>query len=203
MKSIRNSKVLMTVITSSMVFAPAVEAFEAKISGQVSRMVVAPDDAVGNEIQRQNIGWSGSSFRFTGSEETDDGLTWDFRLEIQARNYNAGTDGSQLKNNGDNQDNRYQNLYLSGALDKGDGASNGGTGVDLSGTALAFSANPQDNRGGYKITPDTEPRVDADGEPIDNSIAWKKCTSCLMVSVARTVCVMIPRVSMDLASLEV
>ena len=60
MKSIRNSKFLMTVIASSMVFAPAVEAFEAKLSGQVSRMVVGPDDAVGNEIQHQDIGWSGS-----------------------------------------------------------------------------------------------------------------------------------------------
>jgi hypothetical protein len=71
-------------------------------------------------------------------------LTWGFRFEIQARNNNPGTDGSQLKNNGDNQDNRYQDLYLSGNLGKvsfgkGDGASNGSTEVDMSGTSLTCS----------------------------------------------------------------
>ena len=53
---------------------------------------------------------------------------------------------------------------------KGDGASNGGTEVDLSGTALASSSNLQDNWGGYKITPDTDPGVDADGDPLDKSV---------------------------------
>ena len=159
MKTIRSSKVLMTAIASSMIFAPAAEAFEAKISGQVSRMVVAPDDAVGNEVQHQDIGWSGSRFRFTGTEEADNGLTWGFRFEIQARNNNPGTDGGQLENNGDNQDNRYQDLYLSGdfgklSFGKGDGASNGGTEVDMSGTALASSSNLQDNWGGYAIMED-------------------------------------------------
>jgi predicted porin len=173
MQSIRSSKVLMTVIASSMILAPAAEAFEAKISGQVSRMVVAPDDAEGNEIQHQDIGWSGSRFRFTGSEEADNGLTWGFRFEIQARNNNAGTDGGQLENNGDDQDNRYQDLYLSGnfgkvSFGKGDGASNGGTEVDMSGTALASSSNLQDNWGGYKITADTDPDPDN-----DNGKAWK------------------------------
>ena len=105
-------------------------------------MVVFPDDAVGDETQHQDIGWSGSRFRFTGSEEADNGLTWGFRFEIQARNNNAVTNGGQLGNNGDNQDNRYQDLYLSGdfgriSFGKGDGASNGGTEVDMSGTALA------------------------------------------------------------------
>jgi len=174
----QTSKIVMTVIASTMILAPAAQAFDFKVSGQVSRMVVAPDDAVGDEIQHQDIGWSGSRFRFTGSEEADDGLTWGFRFEIQARNNNAGTDGSQLENNGDNQDNRYQDLYLSGgfgkvSFGKGDGASNGSTEVDLSGTALASAAPLQDNWGGYKITPDTDPGVDADGDPIDNSIAWK------------------------------
>jgi predicted porin len=80
MKTIRSGNFLMTVIASSMILAPAAQAFEAKVSGQVSRMVVAPDDAEGNEIQHQDIGWSGSRFRFTGSEEADNGLTWMFSV---------------------------------------------------------------------------------------------------------------------------
>lgn len=144
---------------SSALIAPgAAQAFEAKISGQVSRMMVLPDDAVGDETQHQDIGWSGSRFRFTGSEEADNGLTWGFRFEIQARNNNPGTDGGQLGHNGDNQDNRYQDLYLSGdfgkiSFGKGDGASNGGTEVDWSGTALASASPLQDNWGGYAILP--------------------------------------------------
>ncbi len=159
MQTIQTSKIAMFVIASSMILAPTAQAFEAKISGQVSRMVVAPDDAVGDEIQHQDIGWSGSRFRFTGSEEADNGLTWGFRFEIQARNNAAGSDGGQLGNSGDNQDNRYQDLYLSGnfgkiSFGKGDGASNGSTEVDMSGTALASASPLQDNWGGYAILPD-------------------------------------------------
>jgi len=159
MQTIQTSKIAMIAIASSMILAPTAQAFEAKLSGQVSRMVVAPDDAVGDEIQHQDIGWSGSRFRFTGSEEADNGLTWGFRFEIQARNNAAGSDGGQLGNSGDNQDNRYQDLYLSGnfgkiSFGKGDGASNGGTEVDMSGTALASSSNLQDNWGGYAILAD-------------------------------------------------
>ena len=159
MQTIQTSKIAMIAIASSMILAPTAQAFEAKLSGQVSRMVVAPDDAVGDEIQHQDIGWSGSRFRFTGSEEADNGLTWGFRFEIQARDNNAGTDGSQLGDNGDDQDNRYQDLYLSGdfgkiSFGKGDGASNGGTEVDMSGTALASTSNLQDNWGGYAILAD-------------------------------------------------
>jgi len=182
MQAIQTSKIAMAVIASSMILAPAAQAFEAKVSGQVSRMVVAPDDAEGDEVQHQDIGWSGSRFRFTGSEEADNGLTWGFRFEIQARNNNAGTDGGQLGNNGDNQDNRYQDLYLSGdfgkiSFGKGDGASNGGTEVDYSGTALASAAPLQDNWGGYKIKADTDPGstldpVDDIIKPDNNSKKW-------------------------------
>lgn len=159
MQAKQTSNIAMAIIASSMILAPAAQAFEAKISGQVSRMVVMPDDAVGDETQHQDIGWSGSRFRFTGSETADNGIKYGFRFEIQARNNNPGTDGGQLGNNGDNQDNRYQDLYISGdfgkvSFGKGDGASNGGTEVDMSGTALASSSNLQDNWGGYAILAD-------------------------------------------------
>jgi len=161
-KNIRNllsTWLFAAAVSAALIVPGAAPAFEAKLSGQVSRTVVLPDDAVGDEIQHQDIGWSGSRFRFTGSEEADNGLTWGFRFEIQARNNNAGTNGGQLGNNGDNQDNRYQDLYLSGdfgriSFGKGDGASNGGTEVDMSGTALASAAPLQDNWGGFAILSD-------------------------------------------------
>jgi len=151
---------LIAVAVASAVALPGVaQAFEAKLSGQVSRMVVLPDDAAGDEIQHVDIGWSGSRFRFTGSETADNGLTYGFRFEIQARENSAGaSNGGTFGDTGDNQDNRYQDLYLSGdfgkvSFGKGDGAANGSTEVDLSGTALSSSSNHQDNWGGYEIAP--------------------------------------------------
>lgn len=146
-------------ISGALILPGAAPAFEAKVSGQVSRMIVLPDDAAGDEIQHVDIGWSGSRFRFTGSEMADNGLTYGFRFEIQARENSAGaSNGGTFGDTGDNQDNRYQDLYLSGdfgqiSFGKGDGASNGATEVDLSGTALASSSNHQDNWGGYQIAP--------------------------------------------------
>ena len=135
-------------------------AFEAKLSGQVSRMIVVPDDAAGDEIQFVDIGWSGSRFRFTGSETAENGIKYGFRFEIQARENSAGApNGGTLGDTGDNQDNRYQDLYFSGdfgkvSFGKGDGAANGSTEVDYSGTALSSAgAAIADNFGGYQIAP--------------------------------------------------
>lgn len=146
-------------VSGAMIAPAAVQAFEAKLSGQVSRMMVLPDDAAGDEIQHVDIGWSGSRFRFTGSETADNGIEYGFRFEIQARENSAGAaNGGNFSDTGDNQDNRYQDIYVSGdfgkvSFGKGDGASNGTTEVDFSGTALSSSSNHQDNWGGYLVAP--------------------------------------------------
>ncbi len=181
----QTGKIALIVIASSLLFTPAAQAFEVKVSGQVSRMVIIPDDAVGDEIQHVDIGWSGSRFRFTGSEEMDNGNKVGFRFEIQARSNTTGrVDGGTL-DTADGVDFRYQDLYLSGgwgklALGKGDGASNGSTEVDFSGTALSSSSNHQDNWGNFKLVADTAapafgPATNPDGtlKENDNSVAWK------------------------------
>ena len=155
----QTGKMALIVIASSLLLTPAAQAFEAKISGQVSRMVVLPDDAAGDEIQYVDIGFSGTRFRFTGSEEMDNGVKVGFRFEIQARENSVGSqDGGTLADSGDNQDNRYQDVYFSGnfgkiSFGKGDGAANGSTEVDMSGTALASAAPLTDNWGNFKIAP--------------------------------------------------
>ena len=149
------------VIGGALALPGAATAFEAKISGQVSRMIVMPDDAEGSEIQHQDIGWSGSRFRFTGSEKMDNEMTVGFRLEIQAQsNSSSGGSGGGQVDGGDDDaiDNRYQDVYFSGnfgkiSIGKGDGAANGNTEADLSGTALSSSSNHQDNWGNYRILP--------------------------------------------------
>ncbi len=150
--------IIAAAVTAAIIAPAAVQAFEAKLSGQVSRMMVMPDDAAGDEIQYQDIGWSGSRFRFTGSEKANNGIEYGFRFEIQARNNRPNGNGATLANTGDNQDNRYQDLYFSGgfgkiSFGKGDGAANGSTEVDMSGTALSSSSNVQDNWGAYEVAP--------------------------------------------------
>jgi len=151
-------KTTLAAAVASLILVPAAsQAFEAKVSGQVSRMVVFPDDAAGDEIQHVDIGWSGSRFRFTGSDTAENGIEYGFRFEIQARDNSAGAVNGGSLGSTDNQDNRYQDLYFSGgfgkvSLGKGDGAANGATEVDLSGTALSSSSNHQDNWGGYAVS---------------------------------------------------
>lgn len=135
------------------------QAIEFKASGQISRMVVLPDDATGDEIQHQDIGWSGSRFRFTGEEALDSGHTVGFKFEIQHQSNPsfASSGGDQTDGgNDDFLDNRLQDIFIKGffgkvSMGKGDGASNGATEVDLSGTALSSSSNHQDNWGNYAI----------------------------------------------------
>ncbi len=140
-------------------------AFDFKISGQISRMVVAPDDAVGDELQHQDIGWSGTRFRITGEEELASGQTVGFKLEQQIQSNPAFASAGGSQTNGGNDDfidNRLQDIFIQGnfgkiSMGKGDGASNGATESDLSGTALSSSSNHQDNWGNYVVVAGATP----------------------------------------------
>lgn len=156
---------------SSLLLAGNAQAIDVKLSGQVSRMIVAPNDASGDTIQHQDIGWSGSRFRITGEEKLDNGYTAGFRLEQQLQsNPSFGSAGAGQVNGGNDDfiDNRYQDIYVKGSfgkvsVGKGDGAANGGTEEDLSGTILSSSSNHQDNWGNYIIV--------AGDDPADN-VTW-------------------------------
>lgn len=161
MKTTRLKTAVVLGTTMTALFMTAnIHAFDVTLSGQVSRMLVLPDDAAGDEIQHVDIGWSGSRFRFIANETAENGITYGARFEIQARENSAGAhNGGTLGDTGDNQDNRYQDLYVSGnfgkvSFGKGDGAANGAAEVDLSGTALASNAAAiNDNYGGYLVAP--------------------------------------------------
>lgn len=160
-----------SLVASNFMLATHAQAIEFKLSGQVSRMIVAPNDDSGDSIQHQDIGWSGSRFRFTGEEDLENGFTAGFRLEQQLQsNPSFGSAGADQIDGGSDDfiDNRYQEIYLKGgfgkvSMGKGDGAANGGTESDLSGTALSSSSNHQDNWGNYVILA---------GETEDDNITW-------------------------------
>jgi predicted porin len=162
---------IQSILASGLLIATSTHAIEFKLSGQVSRMIVAPDDDSGDSIQHQDIGWSGSRFRFTGEENLENGLTAGFRLEQQLQSNPSFASAGANQTNGGNDDfidNRYQDIYLKGgfgkvSIGKGDGAANGGTESDLSGTALSSSSNHQDNWGNYIIVA---------GENPEDNVTW-------------------------------
>lgn len=156
---------------SSLLLVSNAQAIDIKVSGQVSRMIVAPDDATGDNIQHQDIGFSGTRFRITGEEDLGNGYTGGFRLEQQLQsNPSFGSAGAAQVNGGNDDfiDNRIQDIYVKGSfgkvsVGKGDGAANGGTEEDLSGTILSTSSNHQDNWGNYVIVAGDDPA---------NNVTW-------------------------------
>jgi len=160
-----------SILASGLMLATSANAIDFKISGQVSRMVVAPNDDSGDSVQHQDIGWSGSRFRITGEQGLENGFTAGFRLEQQVQSNPSFASSGAGQTNGGNDDfidNRYQDLYVKGgfgkvSIGKGDGAANGGTESDLSGTVLSSSSNHQDNWGNYVIVA---------GENPEDNVTW-------------------------------
>jgi len=158
-------KLLVSAIASVLVVGVGAEAADFKASGQVNRVIVSPDDDLGNEIQFLDNNMSGSRFRFTGTEDIGNDMKAGFRLEAQLQsNKSNGVNGgtftdSTSGNLGGKQDNidlRYQDVYLSGAfgkvsLGKGDGAGNGTTEADLSGTDVVAASYSTDLYGGFVL----------------------------------------------------
>jgi predicted porin len=157
-------KLLASAIASVLVVGVGAEAADFKASGQVSRVLVVPDDAAGDQLQFLDNNISGSRFRFTGSEDIGQGMKAGFRLEAQLQSnkgntVNGGTFTDSTGGNLGNQDNidlRYQDVYVSGnfgkvSLGKGDGASNGRTETDLSGTYIIAGVNHADLYGGFAV----------------------------------------------------
>ena len=156
-------KLLASAIASALVVGVSVEAADVKVSGQVSRVIVAPDDDTGDELQFLDNNISGSRFRIKASHDLGNGMKAGSRLEAQFQSNKGNNAYGALKTDtggntsgDDTIDLRYQDIYLSGAfgkisLGKGDGAGNGTTETDLSGTYIIAAVNATDLYGGFVI----------------------------------------------------
>ena len=166
-------KLLASAIASILVVGVGAEAADFKASGQVSRVLVSPDDDAGSELQFLDNNISGSRFRFTGNQDIGNEMKAGFRIEAQFQSnkgntVNGGTYTDSTAGNLGNEDNidlRYQDVYVSGdfgkiSLGKGDGASNGRTETDLSGTYIIAAVNSADLYGGFVF--------DVDGDGVDD-----------------------------------
>jgi len=141
---------LATAVVSALVAAAGAQATEVKLSGQVNRMIVIPDDAAGDEIQFVDNATSGSRFRITGEHDLGNGMKAGFRLEQQIQaNASFNVNGDDVTPSDAGLDPRYQDIYFSGnfgkvSIGKGDSAADGGTEVDHTGTWLITYVNIED-----------------------------------------------------------
>ncbi len=137
-----NKKVLVLAISSALLVPVAAQAVDVKISGQVNRAIMNIDN--GNESDTFHVDNDNSStrFRFVGSEKMANGntvgLVWESQFES---NTSASVDVGQNNDGSAPFSERKMEAYFSGnwgkvSIGQGDGAANGTSEVDLSGTSV-------------------------------------------------------------------
>ena len=151
--------VLTSAIALALGTATSAQAVDFTISGQVSRAILFPDDAAGSEIQHVDNNASGSRVRVKAKQDLDNGMAMGARYEVQLQENKGSTVNGGLVTESDSGkdtlDVRYSDIWVSGdfgklSLGKGDGASNGTTEMDMSGTYMPAPANMMDMLGGLQ-----------------------------------------------------
>ena len=148
-------------LTSAIVLAlgtaTSAQAVDFTVSGQVSRAILFPDDAAGSEVQHVDNNASGSRIRVKAKQDVGNGMAMGARYELQLQeNKGNAVNGGSLKEEANSTlDVRYSDIWVSGgfgklSLGKGDGASNGTTEMDMSGTYMPAPANMMDMLGGLQ-----------------------------------------------------
>ncbi len=148
-------------LTSAIVLAlgtaTSAQAVDFTVSGQVSRAILFPDDAAGSEVQHVDNNASGSRIRVKAKQDIGNGMKMGARYELQLQeNKGNAVNGGSLKEEANSTlDVRYSDIWVSGgfgklSLGKGDGASNGTTEMDMSGTYMPAPANMMDMLGGLQ-----------------------------------------------------
>jgi predicted porin len=127
-------------------------AIEAKVSGQINRALMMVDDGIDSVTHHVDNDISGSRFRFTGSAEMMPGFKAGIVWEMGYQSNSSSKVTQSVRSSAPTLDERHQHVYFEGAigtvsLGQGDGAANGGTEVDLSGTGVILNAQTADNGG--------------------------------------------------------
>lgn len=157
-KKVDNLGLISTVIIClvALLSAPA-HAVSFKISGQINRAVMYADNGVDSEVFHVDNDNSSTRFRFVGSEEIGNGMTagivWETQFES---NTSSGVDIGQNSDGTSAFTERKLEAFFSGGWGKvwigqGDGAANGTSEVDLSGTNVITYAGVVDMNGGINF----------------------------------------------------
>jgi hypothetical protein len=153
--------VCVALAASIALLAPA-HAFEASISGQVNHLVMWADNGKDSEFFIADNDNSSTRFRFTGSQDFER-LTAGFTMEMEAeRNSSsklniAESAFDEKSDDGDfNFNDRKLEAYFKGgfgkfSIGKGDGAANGTSEVDLSGTSVIMYSGVNDTAADFQF----------------------------------------------------
>jgi hypothetical protein len=145
------------VIVAILALTTPVQAFDVKFSGQVNQMLMFADNGFNTEFFVADNDNSGTRFRITGNEKFD-AVTVGYRIEFGAQRNASGTLDIGGNDDGIFQFNdRWLEAYFQMgwgklSIGKGDGASNGTSEVDLSGTAVITYAAVNDTAGSFTWT---------------------------------------------------
>jgi predicted porin len=131
----------------------AANAVEAKISGQVNRALMSVNDGTDTELHNVDIHNSSTRIRFAGSAEMMPGVTAGLVFENEFESNRSDKVTQTVKSTAPTWGERHQFVYFAGgfgklSLGQTDGAANGGTEVDLSGTSIVQGALADNAIGG-------------------------------------------------------
>jgi predicted porin len=142
-----NKKLLTIAVAGAMATPMAAQAVKYKLSGQVNRAIVFMDDGVQSDVRNVDNIESGTRWRLRGSEDLGNGMKVGFYYEMQTSSApssaafpDQNTDGNNGVSGGGNI--RQANVWFSGnwgklSMGQLDGAANGATESDLSGTCIS------------------------------------------------------------------
>jgi len=128
-------------------FVVSADKLEFKWSGQVSRAITFVDNGVEDDVLFVDNNNSGTRLRLTGKMEISPGLTAGVHWETQFQDNDSGSLNIGEKDTSSAFKSRKRDLWFKGgfgkvSLGQGDGAANGTSEVDFSGTTIAdYSGN--------------------------------------------------------------
>ena len=142
-----------------------VQAVEVKLSGQINRAVMWADNGKDSEVFNVDNDNSSTRFRFTGSEEVNDsvkvGVVWENEFQSNASNnvdIGQENDGTSAFN-----DRKLEAYFVMPfgkvSIGQGDGAGNGTSEEDLSGTSVIMYSGVNDTAGSINFRDNDDNKI--------------------------------------------
>jgi predicted porin len=163
-----------TVALISLLGMPSVQAVEVKLSGQVNRAIMWADNGKDSDVLHVDNDNSSTRFRFTGSEQVTDfvnvGVVWE--NEFQS-NDSSKVDVGQ-ENDGDSEfnDRKLEAYFVvpfgKVSIGQGDGAANGTSEEDLSGTSVIMYSGVNDTAGSINFRDKNDTQIATVGSTRSN-----------------------------------
>jgi Gram-negative porin len=131
------------------------QGIEVKLSGQVNRALMSADDGVDQEWFNVDNGNSSTRFRFNAEGPVSPGLAAGILFEVEYKSNPSSDVNFVTRSISPELNERHMDVYFAGGwgrvrLGQGDGAANGASEVDLSGTSVVHYSDVPAFGGGFQ-----------------------------------------------------